>query len=278
MHDPKYLLNDTQLLEFVISGYHLVTLPQPKSFHDEVYAQCSAIERNPGNNIYEMVPALKEVYSTPILTGALASILGHDYAMNPHRHLHTIKANTLWSQGWHQDGTNVRNRQVWTCLAMYYPQDVSLDMGPTAILPGSHIRNAPNDFMANYTNIKGAMYLAVPAGTVAITHYDLWHAGTLNRSTKHRHMLKFLFDRQSEPTAPSWNHDPKTIGHIAGPRIGNTVGAPNSYTSDHYKEYELRKEMWLWMAGQDPFVPPGHFRNMLNEHCLTPTKGHVYKR
>jgi hypothetical protein len=271
-----HLLSDIQVFDFIINGYHLVTLPQPKSFHDEIYKQCSAIERNPGNAIYDLVPGLKEIYSSPQLTGALQSILGDDCAMNPHRHLHTIKAKTPWSQNWHQDGTNVRNRQVWTCLAMYYPQDVSLDMGPTAILPGSHLRNAPTDRMSNYTNIKGTMYLAVPAGTVAITHYDLWHAGTLNRSDKDRHMLKFLFDRQSAPVKPSWNHEPEKLSQFAQGKVGVTVGAPNSYTSDHYKEYELRKEMWLWLCGQDTFVPPGHFRNMLNDNCLNPTRSQVF--
>ncbi len=273
----QHLLDDAQMMDFVSNGFHLVTLPQPKAFHDELYKHCSAIERNPGNGIYDAVPGLKEVYETPILTGALTSILGGDYAMNPHRHLHTIKAQTLWSQTWHQDGTNVRNRQVWTVLAMYYPQDVTLDMGPTVILPGSHMRNAPTDRMANYTNIRGARYLTVPAGTVAITHYDLWHAGTLNRSDKDRHMLKFLFDRQTAPVSPSWNHDAVEGNRIASRRVNWNVGAPIGDISDHYKEYELRKEMWLWLCGQDPFVPPGHFRNMLNDNCLSPTRSNVYK-
>lgn len=275
--DPQYLLTDEQVMDFVVRGYHMVTLPFPAEFHEEIYRKCSEFKSNPGNWIYTGVPQLKEVYESPILVGALASILGHDYAMNPHRHLHTVKPGTHRSQTWHQDGTNVRDRQVWTCLAMYYPQTVTPDMGPTAILPGTHLRNAPTDFMANYTNIRGAKYLTVEAGTVAITHFDLWHAGTLNKSAKPRHMLKFLFDRQSEPTGPSWNHDPVEGCKKAGAKVSEMVTAVAGYCSDYYKEWELRKEMWLWLMGQDTYVPPGHFRNMLNENSLLPMRTKVFK-
>jgi len=269
--DPQFLLSDEQVMEFIVRGYHMVTLPQPAEFHEVIHQKCNAITSNPGNHILEAVPELNEIYASPILVGALASLLGHDFSMNPHRHLHTIRPVKM-SQGWHQDGTNVRDRQVWTCLAMYYPQTVTPDMGPTVILPGTHLRNMPTDLMANYTNIRGANFLTVPAGTVAITHFDLWHAGTLNQSQKPRHMLKFLFDRQSEPTSPSWNHQGVEGRRKAGAKVSMMSGPEQGYCSDYYKEWELRKEMWLWMCGQDTHVPPGHFRNMLNYDPLVPTR------
>ena len=274
--DPKFLLTDEQMMDFVVRGYHLVTVPKPPEFHKAIYDRCCEFKSNPGNWIYEGVPQLKEIYESPELVGALASILGTDYAMNPHRHLHTIQPGKK-SQTWHQDGTNVRDRQVWACLAMYYPQTVTKQMGPTVILPGSYIRNAPTDTMANYTNIRGAMYLTVEAGTVAITHFDLWHAGTANTSDKPRHMLKFLFDRQSEPKAPSWNHDPALGDRKAATKVADMVGPPIGYCSDYYKEWELRKEVWLWLSGKDTYVPPGHFRNMLNPDSLAPIREKVFK-
>jgi hypothetical protein len=274
--ETQYLLTDEQMMDFIVRGYHLVTLPQPPEFHEAIRLRCNEFKSNPGNSVYDAVPALKEVYESPVLVGALASILGHDYAMNPHRHLHTTAAGKPTSQTWHQDGTNVRDRQVWTCLAMYYPQTVTKEMGPTAILAGTHLRNSPTDLMANYTNIRGATYLTVEAGTVAITHFDLWHAGTLNKSTTPRHMLKFLFDRQSEPKSPSWNHDPEIGDRRAATKVADMVGPPIGYCSDYYKEWELRKEMWLWLSGKDTYVPPGHFRNMLNPDSLMPMREKVF--
>jgi hypothetical protein len=46
--------------------------------------------------------------------------------------------------------------------------------------------------------------LAGPAGTVCIVHYDMLHTATAKRQDGTRHMVKFLFCRMSEPSAPSW--------------------------------------------------------------------------
>ena len=201
-----------------------------------------------GNEILASVPLLHQVYAHPEVRGALISLLGGDYVMNGHRHLH-VNAPGSRSQNWHQDGTNVRHHQVWCVLAMYYPHAVPPEQGPTIIMPGTHLRNAPTERLATYANIKGQVPLAVPAGTVAITHYDLWHAATRNLTGRYRYMLKFLFDRQSVPTEPSWNHEPETVAEVAQRRIRQHVG-PVDHSSDHYKEWELRTEMWQWMLGR----------------------------
>ena len=109
----------------------------------------------------------------------------------------------------------------------------------------------------------GQVPLAVPAGSVAITHYDLWHAATRNRTDRARYMLKFLFDRRSAPTEASWDHDPQAHAEVAQRRIREQVG-PASHSSDYYKEWELRTEMWQWMLGRAAPVPPGAFKDMLS--------------
>ncbi len=261
--NKEYLLTDAQMMHFVNHGYHLVELDLPPGLNETIYAACNRLESNPGNGIYDAVPELQEVYSHPKVRGALISLLGEDMRMNAHRHLHTTSARQLHSQNWHQDGTNVRHHQIRTVLAMYYPQDVTPESGPTVVLPGSHFRNAPTDRMATYTNIRGQVFLTVKAGTVAITHYDIWHAASLNRSDKPRHMLKFLFDRQSAPSAPSWNHDPVEGPKIAQQLVSEMVGPPSGYTSDLYKEWQLRREMWDWLMGQGAVVHAGAFKDML---------------
>ena len=100
-------------------------------------------------------------------------------------------------------------------LGLYYPTDVTPDMGPTIIVPGTQFRNAPTDRMATYTNIRGQVPLVVKAGTVAFTHYDLWHGTAANRSPRKRHMIKFLFRRTQDNTAPTWNHDPEAANKPA---------------------------------------------------------------
>ena len=83
---------------------------------------------------------------------------------------------------------------------MYYPQDVSEEMGATAILPGSQYLLDKED--ADWPEIK----LTCRAGTVVVTHYDTYHRATQNVSDKMRYMMKYIVWRRSEPAthSPSW--------------------------------------------------------------------------
>ena len=67
-------------------------------------------------------------------------------------------------------------------------------MGPTALVPKTqYYMDGPSD------EVEG-LPLTCAAGTVVITHYELWHRATANRSTQTRYMLKFLFARTQEST------------------------------------------------------------------------------
>ena len=256
---PPQLLTDEEVLGFVVRGYLNIKPGFPDEFNESICEQLDRVNARPGVRILEAVPMLQEVYDHPVVRGALTSILGEDYRMNRHRTCHTNPAGSQ-SGSWHQDGTNVRHHQVWCVLAMYFPHDVPPEMGPTVLMPGSHLRNAPSDRLQTYANIKGQVALAVEAGTVSIASYDIWHAASMNRTERPRYMLKFLFDRQSDTRAPAWNHDPETMdvkGHIS-----ELVGA-QGYSSDYHKEWELRTEMWQWFLGNHEPVPPGAFKDML---------------
>lgn len=249
MVESAHLLTDDEVISFIIRGYHLVHADFPPGFNEAIYEELGQLTDNPGDAILDRVPKLYQVYDHPKVRGALASLLGPDCRMNGHRHCHVNPPGTR-SQGWHQDGTNQRHHQLRTVLAMYYPQDVSADLGPTVILPGTQFRNAPTDRMATYANFRDQVVLTVPAGTVAITHYDLWHAATANRGERTRYMLKFLFSRAGESTAPGWAHDPERAAGLLGRFTFER--ACQCGQSDHYKERGLRHEMWRQMLGQAP--------------------------
>ncbi|NQZ68275.1 MAG: phytanoyl-CoA dioxygenase, partial [Lentisphaeria bacterium] len=116
MSEPA-LLNDDELLSFIVNGYYLLKPDYATPIHQEVCNKLNALESNPGNGILEAVPELNEIYDHPMVKGALASILGADYTMNQHRHWHKRGPEDA-SQNWHQDGTNVRHHQTWKVLAM----------------------------------------------------------------------------------------------------------------------------------------------------------------
>ncbi len=247
MCERDYLLSDAEVLKFIVDGYMVLKPDFPDGFNEFCYDECTkaTADGNPGDRILELVPKLHDVWGHPTVRGALTSVAGEGFQMSGHRHCHVNPPGTR-SQGWHQDGVNRRHHQTRVILGFYYPQDTPADLGPTMIVPGTHFRNCPTDRMATYAHFRDQVALTCEAGTVAIAHYDIWHAASRNKGDRTRHMLKFLFNRVGDPTEPSWNHDPDTVGehtHILGQR-GIACGQ-----SDHYKERGLRREMWNHMLG-----------------------------
>ena len=203
MVDKRYLLNDDAMRDFIVKGYVVVKPALPPDFHKSVFQQTlGLVEKgeNLGNNLLlPKVPMLQQVFDDPAVRGALTSVLGQNYVMNQHRACHYHPPGSK-AQDWHKDyplGGNVRYHRTRLAMAFYYPQDVTEDMGPTAIQPATQYYMTPSE--------DAGLSLCGEAGTVTIVHYELWHRATENLSDKIRFMLKFLFCRTEEPQQPSWN-------------------------------------------------------------------------
>ena len=257
MSNAQHLLSDAQVARFIVNGYHLLEPSLPESLNESIAQKLDALDHNPGDAITEAVPELWQVLEHPQTKGVLTSLLGSEYEVQSHRHWHCKQPGSPYMQ-WHQDGTNNRDLQLNHFLGLYYPRAVTADMGPTVIVPGTQYRNAPTDRMATYTNIRGQVPLIVKAGTLAFTHYDLWHGTGANRSSVKRHMVKFLFRRTQENTAPTWNHDPANLNrpHDWNTREGEDVNNILTFAnplrisqSDHYKERAIRQRCWAHLMG-----------------------------
>ncbi len=237
------LLSDSQMQQFIINGYVTVMADFPAAFHESVRAQAEAIfssKGNPGNDILPAIPQLNEVFSHPGVAGALTSILGPGYAMHPHRHCHLTPPQQP-GQRHHQDSyeadQNVRHHRTRWAMAFYYPQDVTEQMGPTSVLPASQYYTSRTQAAR-----KDEVLLCGDAGTVTIVHYDLWHRATINRSSRNRFMLKFLFCRMAEPTAPAWNcSNPLWRDTVAGLELS-----------------QLWQSVWNWHLGSESLNQAGN--------------------
>jgi hypothetical protein len=168
--------------------------------------------------------------------------------MQPHRHAHLTKPGSQ-DQQWHKDsyfgyGKMPRHHQLRYIMAMYYPQDTTIEMGPTAIKPRSQYdvmdpkRDQRNKTLDN-SNAKNDdeqdVYMVCRAGTVVLIHYDIVHRGTANRTNNsHRFMFKFQFNRLEEPTKPTWNHDLTNAAYDA---------------ADAGLLQPIVKHVWNWMMG-----------------------------
>ena len=234
------LLTDTQIQDYLTHGYLVLRTGHPDAFHRRVLRQIEtlyATAGNPGNDILPRVPDLYGILRDPAVDGALRSLLGVDYLLHPHRHCHENPRGS-GGQEMHQDSyendQNVRHHRTRWAMAFYYPQDVPLEMGPTAILPASQYYES-----GAQAQQREELALCGAAGTVTIVHYDLWHRAMANTGDRHRYMVKFLFTRMSEPRAATWDHRAAAFD-LAGD------DPPAS----------LRRRMWDWMRAAEWSTAP----------------------
>ena len=231
-------LTDAQLREFIVNGYLTVQTDLPRSFHETIYRktqELTAKEGNLGNNILPRVPELQAVFEDPAVRGAFTSILGENYAMHSHRHPHRNNPHSD-GQGFHKDSywgyQKVRHHRPRWAMAFYYPQDSPLEIGPSAVLPGTQYY----DTRITKDN-TGELAVSGEAGTITIIHFDLWHRAMANLTDKTRYMMKFQFIRMDAPQEPEW--------HVTDPhwKLENI----NPATPAHQSTW---RHVWNWMAGE----------------------------
>ena len=237
MDKPTRRLTDQEMRDFIINGYVKIKTDFPSSFHENIRQQLDTMFEetgNLGNNVLPLIPEIQEVFDHPTVHGAMQGVLGKDYVMHSHRYCHFNQQGSE-GQNFHKDSYEGdeqirRHRCRWT-MAFYYPQDVTADMGPTAVLPGSQYYETGES-----AHKQPDLALTGEAGTVTIVHYDLWHRAMPNSSDKRRYMLKFLFIRLDEPQVPAWKSDTADW---------HTLG--NEEASEHP---ELWESLWDWYSGK----------------------------
>jgi len=141
--------------------------------------------------------------------GAIASLVGNRPAFD-HHFLHVAFPPAFYdSQGirqaaqhYHQDST-IDPRSAFDIQLMYYPHDVTADMGGTRFLPGSHLRMVSEAAIARYQNVRGQEHVVCPAGTLLVLHHGIWHGGGINRSDR----LRYMFKIRICPTGLGQNED-----------------------------------------------------------------------
>ena len=108
----------------------------------------------------------------------------------------------------------------WVVNSMLMFDDMTLDNGPTRVVPGSHKwapinvpyvnigdwepaplsaedeARIPKDLGAPY---PGEVLVEAPAGSAVICNSSMWHAGTLKKSDKPRRMLHLTYTRRDLP-------------------------------------------------------------------------------
>ncbi len=213
------LLNDEQVRRFIADGYLQLNCGLPAEVHAEIYDKLQWIlheEGNPGNNILPAAPEMQRVLDSPVVRGALESVLGPNYVLHPHRFVHNMEPSERTGDeirvgkgsgsfvGWHQDShsplSRPRHHYPRYAMILYYPQNTPVEMGPTQVIPATQMYAR----IADEDKARG-LQAHGPAGTCTLVHFDIAHGGSMNLADRTRHMAKFVFARVEEPTRPSWN-------------------------------------------------------------------------
>lgn len=138
-------LPQEDLEHFLRRGYLILPSAGCSSVHEGIFSKAAEIvSRGPhaaamlGDNVLPAIPELHEVLESPSVQKALTAVLGKDYLLHGHRHLHL---STSREQQWHKDSywgfRKLRHHRPRWCMLLYYPQDTTIDMGPTHVLAGT---------------------------------------------------------------------------------------------------------------------------------------------
>ena len=278
------LLSDAQVAEFIRRGVLLLPLDElDAGLHKRIYdasirlrddarAQGDAAARRDviGDDNVEHIPELAEVLGAPTLSGALTGLLGDEWVLHPHRFMHAASRS---DQGWHKDSglpwgqRKMRSHRPNWLIVMYYPQETTLEMGPTGVLSGTQYWTVDHedvarprgedvldpDFGGNEDDLElrdrriagsteslepsvSPESLLCPAGTVAVLHFDLFHRAMRRAggSEPRRFAFKFWYGRATEPRRPTWEHRADAFAHID---VGDGLAC-------------LWQDVWDWMRGR----------------------------
>lgn len=203
-------LEDAAVRELIARGHLDLRIDLPASFHQEVHAQLEELllrGEDLENGVLWRVPELHRVFDHPAVRAALTCVLGPGYIMNPHTYCHPSRPGSS-GHGWHKDSYvldhNTRHPRPRWLMALYAPQDLTEDLGPTTIIPGWQY----HEYLDDLVEQSGGVALAVESGTVTLLHPDMWHGALANRSRENRFLCKFLFERRWEPSRRSQPPEP----------------------------------------------------------------------
>lgn len=147
MNKAQYLLDDLAMQRFIADGYLQVDSGLSEDYHGRVSKQLEPLSETGlmgHNNLLPCAPLLQELIESPVVKGTLESLLGPEYHLHFHRHDHRTLPGG--EQGLHKDGDNHSHQAIdhlrrphptRYVMMFYYPQDTTLDMGPTCLVPQS---------------------------------------------------------------------------------------------------------------------------------------------
>lgn len=117
MADASHLLSDAEVVDFITRGYHVCKPDYPPGLLESICSDTDALHDpdrpklpedqvdtfgNP-NNLFRRIPGFDAVLRSPVIQGALTSLVGERCRLEVHRASHYLAAGK-GGQQFHQDG------------------------------------------------------------------------------------------------------------------------------------------------------------------------------
>jgi hypothetical protein len=251
----KNLLTSVQMAHFVANG----SLRMDAVVPDEMNQQAIEVLKagipavpygTPLSETFEDGSFVDRLVKLPEIAGAIHSLVGPEPTVDHHA-VHIRKAHEGEAQDLHGDAIIDVRPDAFDMQLMYYPQEVTLEMGGTLSVPGSHLRRTNETDTGRYQNLRGQTRLTCPAGTVVFLHHGIWHGGRRNDSDIDRYMFKIRFN----PTVRQvrlWNTEDLYDDAVAAEL---NTSFPWYESATGRLEIYNRVKLWQALTGDDTFDP-----------------------
>jgi Protein involved in biosynthesis of mitomycin antibiotics/polyketide fumonisin len=191
--------------------------------------------------MFERGEQFEELVDYPPIIDFIEAILGPECQLSSMNGMRTTPNNAV--SKWHvdealffplPDGVELDPRiqmPVYLVNALYYLDDLTEEMGPTQVVPGSHRAGKHLDFSEEIGSYKGreAVSVLAKAGDCLVFNSQLWHRGAPNLSEHPRYVQQIIYRKKF--IVPHLSHDnnavyraPEEVLMRANPRRKRLMG------------------------------------------------------
>ena len=238
-YDCEPTLTDREVMDFCRNGY----LVLPAVVDDEVNRRTVEFMAEPEHaRAMEPVDILEQdwfdqgVIKNPAAAGAVRSLLGRDFLLPNMISSHRTVGPTP-PQNWHPDAGSIITHRLDYLQVFYYPSGATKEMGPTEIVPGTHLSPARSAMLGRIKSLKHSRLTVAPPGTIFLTIYSVLHRRSNSTYPGIRDNLKYNYWRTTEPRR-DWVVEPDVnlswLSNMNSPLFGPEQG-----------------KMFAWLCGED---------------------------
>lgn len=147
------------------------------------------------NRVWEIEPLFEDLMDWPTVFPVIEGYMKGDITLLGTAIANFMPRRTPARVPWHHDGPYVR--------LTYYLSDVTINGGPTGVLPGTHKSPSgpPKWFNTDDgypRHVPSMLPVVVPAGTCMVNDTMIWHTSTPNDSDTDRKLIWIVYKRASQ--------------------------------------------------------------------------------